>query len=113
MTTMKNKTPLVEAFALMPQVFTSSEFARVARDRGMTTEDIARGHCATFLHRLCIKEQKSRTWFKKNKPVEQKKLELIVDVPKKESTKSEDMPDSYHIEILKSRGYNISKLIQF
>ena len=110
---MKHKKPLSEAFVLMPEVFTSKYFARIAREKGMTKEETGQGHCANFLHKMCIKDQNSRTWFKKIKPVEQKTFDLKVDQSKVELSETKEKPDAYYIDILKSRGYNISKLIQF
>lgn len=90
---MSNKI-LLETLEEMDYIFSSNQFAKVAKKKGFSQYEITQGLIGTFLHNNALQQNSRRIWRKKN---------TLFNSPTNEELISNA------IDLLKKNGYKISK----
>lgn len=91
--TMNNKI-LTETFEEMDYIFSSNQFAKIAKRKGLSQYEISQGVIGHFLHNNAIQQNSRRIWRKKNNLFNEPTSEELINNA---------------IELLKKNGYKISK----
>jgi hypothetical protein len=94
---------LHQTFSKMKKTFSSNEFAKVAKSKGLTQQEVNNGIISLFLHEHAIQSSLSiRMWTKKD-------VTIQLEIRPISENKIQSIQEAEAINILKKYGYKIMK----